>query len=98
MAIINKDMLEVNINKMKYYRNEELLNIDSLKKLFNSNNMYTSNNISQINTYENYILYNLKIINKNNYKSINVLEKTINKYLAIEKATALRFKELGDNK
>ena len=98
MAIINKDMLDVNINKMKYYQNEELLNIDSLKKLFNTNNIYTSNNLNQINAYENHILYNLKTINKNNYKSINVLEKTINKYLTIEKNIALKFEELGDKK
>lgn len=99
MAIINKEFLEININKMKFYNREEQLNVDSLKNLINGNsNMYISANFKIIKDFENNLLENLKIINKNHSKSIIVFEKNISKYLTLEKQTSLSFKGLGESK
>ena len=99
MTNINSDLLNININKMKYYNREEQLNVESLKKLINSNNnMYITSNFKIIKDFEINILENLIIINKNHYKNINVFEKNIKKYMILEQQIALKFKELGDNK
>ena len=96
MAIIDSGNLNANLTKLKYYRNEELLIIDSLKKIFNEqNNMYVSSNLNQIKENENNILNNLNVINKNHYENINIIEKTIYKYLQIEKTTALNFNKIN---
>lgn len=95
MAIIDSEILNTNLTKLKYYHNEELLNIDLLKKIFNDqNNMYISSNLNQIKEYENYLLTNLKIINQNHLANINVIEKTIYKYLHLEKTTTLNFNKI----
>ncbi len=97
MAIIDVGNLNVYINKLKYYYNEELLIIDSLKKIFNNkNNMYITNNLTKINEYENNLINNLKTINKNHGKNIEIILNNINKYSILEKKTSLKFKNLGD--
>ena len=45
MAIINQELLSVNINKMKFYNREQQLNADVLKNLINSNNNQYHSNI-----------------------------------------------------
>lgn len=99
MTIINNDLLNININKMKYYNCEEQLNVESLKRLIDSNdNMYITPNFKLIKNYEINILENLNIISKNHYKNINVFEKNLKKYITLEQQTALKFNELGDKK
>ena len=99
MAIINQELLSVNINKMKFYNREQQLNADVLKNLINSNNnMYTSSNLNTIKNFEANLLSNLKTINTNHAKYITVFEKNINKYLTLEQQTALKFSDLGVKK
>ena len=99
MAIINGELLKININKMKYYNREDQLNLESLKSLINNNDkIYVSSNFTTIKNFENNILENLKVINKNHNKNITVFEKNMIKYLTLEQQTALKFNELGDNK
>ena len=98
MAIINEELLKININKMKYYNREDQLTLESLKSLINSNDkMYVSPNFTTIKNFENNLLANLKIINKNHNKNIIVFEKNMSKYLTLEQQTALKFNELGDS-
>ena len=98
MAIINKELLRVNINKMEFYNRNQQINVDLLKKILNKNNMYISTNLKILQNFENNLLDNLKIININHSKYIKVIEKNIIKYITLEKQTALKFSELGDNK
>ena len=97
MAIINEELLKININKMKYYNREDQLTLESLKSLINSNDkMYVLYRVTPIYK-ENNLLANLKIINKNHNKNIIVFEKNMSKYLTLEQQTALKFNELGDS-
>ena len=98
MAIINKELLRVNINKMEFYNRNQQINVDLLKKILNKNNMYISTNLKILQNFENNLLDNLKIININHSKYIKVIEKNIIKYITLEKQTALKVSELGDNK
>lgn len=99
MAIINDELLKININKMKYYNREDQLNLESFKSLINNNDkIYVSSNFTTIKNFENNILANLKVINKNHNKNITVFEKNMIKYLTLEQQTALNFNELGDSK
>ena len=48
MAIINDELLKININKMKYYNREDQLNLESLKSLINNNDkIYVSSNFTK---------------------------------------------------
>ena len=99
MAIINQELLDVNIKKMKFYNREQQLNLDILKKLINSNdNIYTSSNFKLIKNFESNLLNNLKTINTNHSKYIIVFEKNITKYITLEQQTAIKFSDLGVKK
>lgn len=99
MIIIDIENLNVSVNKLKYYYNEELLLIESLQKMFNSkNNMYVSNNLAKIKEYENNLVINLKTVSKNHGRDIEVFLNNINKYRMLEKKTSLIFENLGDKK
>ncbi len=95
MILIDIDALNVNINKLKFYLKEEQLAIDSLDN-FHNNGIYISNNMSKINEFKENIITNLKLINKNHYQILDVLQEKINKYIELDKATAKQFEMLGD--
>ena len=96
MILIDINALNVNINKLKYYLKEEQLTIDSLDN-FHSNDLYNSNNMAKINEFKENIITNLKLINKNHYQILDILQKKINKYIELDKATAKQFETLGDD-
>ncbi len=95
MILIDIDALNVNINKLKFYLKEEQLAIDSLANFHN--NGYNSNNIPKINEFKENIITNLKVISNNHYRIVDILQNNINKYLELDKTTALQFEKLGDN-
>lgn len=96
MAILNEALLKLNLNKMKFYQKECLLNIESLNKNSNINNIYKSTNVNKINNFEVNLIKNLQMINRNFQNNVIVLEKNINKYQKQVKETESIFENIGD--
>ncbi len=94
---INQELLEISLNKMKFYHNECLLDIDLLKQNINIRNSYKSQNNQKIEEFQVNLIKNLKTVNNNFYNNIVVIEKNLHKYQDLQKKTELIFKNLGDH-
>ena len=97
MFAIDIELLETSLNKLKFYHNECLLNIDLLKQNINIKNSYKTKNTEKIEEYQENMLKNLKTINNNFDNNIIVLEKNLFKYLNVQDKTKLIFENIGDN-
>lgn len=96
MAILNEEILNINLNKMKFYYKECLLDTDLLISNYNLNGIYNTKNTISINEYATNVIRNLKTINKNFLNNIIVLEKNISKYQKLKKETEKIFNNIGD--
>ena len=96
MAILNEEILNINLNKMKFYYKECSLDIDSLINNFNLNGIYNTKNTITINEFATNVIRNLKTINQNFLNNIVVLEKNISKYQRLKKETEKIFSNIGD--
>ena len=95
MAILNEELTNVNLNKMKFYRNENLLNIDLLQKNCDIKKFYKSANLLKIEEYKNNLISNLKVINKNFENNILTIEKNLKKYQDLKVKTEKLMKNIG---
>ena len=86
MAILNEEILNINLNKMKFYYKECSLDIDSLINNFNLNGIYNTKNTITINEFATNVIRNLKTINQNLviWVIIMVDEITKKNYLLLE--------------
>lgn len=96
-GILDSDLLKKNIEYLKFYIDEEYKNLNDIyNRLIECNNCYSSLNsklfISEINNIPN----NIKLIQENRLKYVNVLDNVIIKYEDSSKYTKKIFNYGGN--
>lgn len=95
---LNVDEMNVAIDNLEIYRNDESLNFDDIKNtLTNINHYYKTDNTKQFIDLDQEFITKMNTIIKLHDMNITTLKKTVQTYVETAKNVSESFSNIGDN-
>ena len=95
---LNVDEMNVVIDNLEIYRNDESLNSDDIKNtLTNINHYYKTDNTKQFIDLDQEFITKMNTIIKLHDMNITTLKKTVQTYVETAKKVSESFSNIGDN-